>query len=729
MNNKTGSIRAFFRSPANCRYLIIVSIILFIAVLSTAFYLVYQNAEIMRERITADFNRQQLLLARQVAAQIDTGFEEIEMECRNLRRLYISGMIQSPESIQNAITMAASRIKDYGVNELGFADSKGNIIYSHARSNIGTGETINIEDTRLAAPNLFMRLSPLTILKDSAGHFGAFGVLYLPVNRGEKESNIIFARINVSRLIMRPAGHVESGEPGYAWVVDQTGRLIYHPDSRLIGQSAFSTEYRHAPFIFLDEKTGALRDSMLSGKEGTGRYESARQDEGKEQEARLAAYVPVDGASKRGRQTWSVIVTAPAEEITEAVHRVYTRHFIVEAALIASMFVFGWLAFLYQQRVSRDLLRRVSEKEEIIESILNNSVDAIVFIDLENRVEVWNRGAELIFGYTADEMIGETFHRLIPPDMNQDEELRRIRAEVKKNGYLRNYRTRRITKDGRRITIDLSRTLISSKDGRVLGSTAIIKDTTEETQLEQRIYNAEKLASIGTLAAGVAHEINNPLSVILGFTDLLMEKFKPGSPEYEDLSLIEENAQNARRIVENMLGFARVTEGNEGAVDISGCVETVAKIVRSTLKNNKIRLEIDIPKNLPPVRGDTREFQQVIFNLINNAVDAMKDGGGMLTITAGAGDEYVNVKVADTGIGIPNRIERQIFDPFFTSKKVGQGTGLGLSLCYGIVSRYNGMITFESSSVEDNPGRMAGTVFTVTMPIENRDGKSDSEEA
>jgi signal transduction histidine kinase len=259
--------------------------------------------------------------------------------------------------------------------------------------------------------------------------------------------------------------------------------------------------------------------------------------------------------------------------------------------------------------------------------------------------------------------------------------------------------------------------MVFSEDNKPLGSTAIIKDITEKEEMDKLIYNTEKLASIGTLAAGVAHEINNPLTVILGFTDLLREKFAEGSPEYKDLVMIEENANTAKRIVEDMLGFARVTEGMGDIVDVKHAVERVMSIVEVTLKQENITIRADLPDGLPAVPGDSREFQQVIFNLINNAMAAMAASGGVLTVEVGVENSRVKITISDTGIGIPKSVRGQIFDPFFTTKKVGEGTGLGLSLCYGIVKKHGGTIEFTSVSKEDNPDLPSGTTFTVSMPV------------
>ena len=433
--------------------------------------------------------------------------------------------------------------------------------------------------------------------------------------------------------------------------------------------------------------------------------------------AKLIAYSPVRTPTLPSGRLWSVAVSAPTSEVAATVDKMRSRHLMTEIAIIAVMFGFALLVVVYQRRSARSLKRQVSEQEEFISSVVQNSVDAIIFIDKENQVQMWNKGAEMIFGYTADEMLGSRFRRLIPPDIDAEEELGRIAEEVREKGFLRNYQAQRITKAGKRITVNISRTMLHDKEGEPLGSTAIIKDVSEKVEMDKHIYNTEKLASIGILAAGVAHEINNPLAVILGFADLLKEKFEEGSSEREDVELIEGNANHAKQIVENLLGFARITEGLEDHVDINDALTTVSNIIQNTLMTKKVEFVDDIDENLPAAVGDAREFQQVVFNLINNAVAAMDEDGGTLTIKAWAENSRVLVQIEDTGGGIPDRIKGQIFDPFFTTKKVGQGTGLGLSLCYGIVQKYGGRIDFTSVSGEDAPDVQCGTTFTVSMPL------------
>jgi PAS domain S-box-containing protein len=542
------------------------------------------------------------------------------------------------------------------------------------------------------------------------------GFVCSPLDVESATGGFLFGSIDLSQMLEVVTGNLRSGKTGYAWVIDEAGAFLYHPERDFIGKNAFEARKERGPYISFKRINQIMKDQMLQGREGKGTYESGwhRGIEGKV--TKLIAFTPVRSRALSPSQAWSVAVAAPTSEVAEVVRRVYLRHLGAEAALIAGMFLFALLVVIYQHRISRGLKERVSRQEEVLTSILQNSMDAIVFVDKDNRVQIWNRGAELIFGYSSEDMVGRSFHRLIPPELEADEELERIQEEVIERGFIRNYRAPRVTKDGRRITIDLTRTLIRGNEGKPIGSTAIMKDVTEEMELEHRIYNTEKLASIGILAAGVAHEINNPLAIALGFTDLLLERFDPKSPEYDDLKIVEETCNHAKKIVEDLLGFARISEGQEETTNVGISVKTVVNIVKNTLLTKKIELIERIEDGLPPVLTDPREFQQVVFNLINNAMAAMEEKGGRLTVSAYSKNGHVVVDVSDTGAGIPDKIKPRIFDPFFTTKKVGEGTGLGLSLCYGILKKYGGTLTFTSLSNEDNPDAAGGSTFTVSMP-------------
>jgi len=256
------------------------------------------------------------------------------------------------------------------------------------------------------------------------------------------------------------------------------------------------------------------------------------------------------------------------------------------------------------------------------------------------------------------------------------------------------------------------------EQGNIYAVLGFSRDITDRKKMDEHSYYTEKLASMGTLAAGVAHEINNPLAVILGFTDLLLEKAPPDSQEYDMLKSIERQGINAKRVVENLLSFARHKEHNVEHVDVNKNIETVLSVMGNTLRLNKIILDQQMQDDLPPINVDSGELQQVFFNIINNAIHAMQ-GGGTLTITTRLyNNDTVEICISDTGSGIKREHRNRIFDPLFTTKEVGKGTGLGLSVSYGIVTKHGGAITYETKTKDE--AEETGTVFIIAFPAADK---------
>jgi signal transduction histidine kinase len=264
-----------------------------------------------------------------------------------------------------------------------------------------------------------------------------------------------------------------------------------------------------------------------------------------------------------------------------------------------------------------------------------------------------------------------------------------------------------------------STNIVGTRDeqGQIFAFEIISRNITSGKSMEDRLINMEKLASIGTLAAGVAHEINNPMTVILGFTEHLLEQTEELPAVHETLKIIEEEGLRCKKIVENLLTFARAPERTETAADINQILEKILAVVKNTLLTKKIRLESSFTPKLPIAAGDPQELQQVFINLINNARDAMKGGGVLKVKTKPAPDgKRVAIEFSDTGNGIPREAQTKIFDPFFTTKKTGEGTGLGLSMSHGLITKFGGNIIFTTFPAEDYPEKH-GSTFTVYLPI------------
>lgn len=255
---------------------------------------------------------------------------------------------------------------------------------------------------------------------------------------------------------------------------------------------------------------------------------------------------------------------------------------------------------------------------------------------------------------------------------------------------------------------------LHDEKGEIYAVLGISRDITERKKMEEQSYYLEILASLGTLGACVAHEINNPLAVILGFTDLLLEKTPKESEQYEILKIIEKQALNAKISVENLLSFVRRKEHKAELVNINECIITVMRILENTASINKIKIVYNLQDNLPFVKGDAGELQQVFFNIINNAIYAMQNGG-ILTITTRHEKNWVEIFIADTGPGIKKEYRNRIFEPFFTTKEVGKGTGLGLWISYNIIEKHDGIIAFKTATKEES--EITGTTFVIKLPV------------
>ncbi|HEX4629378.1 MAG TPA: response regulator [Chthoniobacterales bacterium] len=367
-----------------------------------------------------------------------------------------------------------------------------------------------------------------------------------------------------------------------------------------------------------------------------------------------------------------------------------------------------------------DITERVQAQQRIREQaeIINRAHDAIIARDFESqRITFWNKGAENLYGWTAEEAVGRPIGELIFADPKELEPLTKtllscdeFRGEV-----------RQLTKDKKELIVEGRATLVRRPDGSPYSVLIINTDITEHKKLETQLLRAQRLESIGTLASGVAHDLNNILAPIVMGSAILRRK-EITSQDDEVLSLIESCAQRGSAIVRQVLTFARGADGDRLNLPVGPLIKDVAKIAGETFPK-KISVRTRIAEPLWTVIGDPTQLHQVLLNLCVNARDAMQ-AGGTLTLTAEnfpVDDHYasmtpgakagphVRFEVTDTGMGIPPQNLEKIFDPFFTTKELGHGTGLGLSSVIGIVKSHGGFM-----SVYSEVGR--GTTFKVFLP-------------
>jgi PAS domain S-box-containing protein len=365
--------------------------------------------------------------------------------------------------------------------------------------------------------------------------------------------------------------------------------------------------------------------------------------------------------------------------------------------------------------------RRTEEQLRKLSSAVEHSPAAIVITDAEGTIEYVNPKSLDITGYSAEEVLGQTLSILKvgeAPDSTYEELWRTIRAGGEWRGEFHNRR-----KNGEQFWEFASISGIRDDSGSITHFVAVKEDITERKSLQEQLLRTQRLEGIGTLASGVAHDLNNILAPILMSIPLL-ERALAGTKSASLVSTIEQCAERGAAIVKQVLTFARGVHGERIFVQVHHLLHDMGKIAHSTFPRS-ITIRNNSPGNLWPVNGDATQLHQVLLNLCVNARDAMP-GGGSLTIDAGnlQIDEnyaamspeakpgpYLTFSVSDTGHGIPAGIMQKIFDPFFTTKEVGKGTGLGLSTVIGIVKNHGGFLTVESE-----PGK--GTTFKVFLPAE-----------
>jgi len=383
-------------------------------------------------------------------------------------------------------------------------------------------------------------------------------------------------------------------------------------------------------------------------------------------------------------------------------------------------------------KTARDITERKRSEVKIAEqaAFLDLASDAIMVRDLQGTLLFWNGAAERIYGWAREEVIGRSVLEVLHSDPKQLAEVNRLTiSQGVWHGELQH-----LTKDRREITSEARSTLIRDNEGHPKSILAIITDITEKKKFEAQVIRSQRMDSIGTLAGGIAHDLNNILApIMMSIDSLKMESPSPAATEI--LDTIKVSAQRGADIVRQVLFFARGVEGERVEVQPKHLLKDLESIIQNTFPKD-IRLHIFVPNDIWTILGDPTQVQQILLNLCVNARDAMPSGGRLTVgvenfvvdeqyaatnIQAKAG-RYVNISVTDSGMGVPKGILDKIFEPFFTTKELSKGTGLGLSTVMGIVKSHGGFI-----NVYSEPGR--GATFKVYLPAMKSSSEARKEQS
>ncbi|MBI5204064.1 MAG: PAS domain S-box protein [Nitrospirae bacterium] len=700
--------------------------------LGTVLVLGWTSSKKIREVVTKDFNQQQLVLAQHAARQIESNLNILKKE---LSLLGLSPSIQYFEKVWlgKRMEITFSRIKEEGILEIRYIESKGSrmhLVDSHGyqTAQIYPEDLSYLEWARQIKNNNNTLISEVSPVIHGSDYQKLIMKMVVPVWQisvdetnpvaTNKFSGVLLFIVDATGLIENITKGIKSGKTGYAWVMDEKGSFLYHPEMEFIGKNAFEVRKAKKPTISFARINEIQKEMMLTGKEGMSWYISGwhRGQEGEMK--KLIAYTPIHLTISE-KPLWSVAVVAPVSEVEDAIHSIQIRQFSLQAIIIVVILLGGvtiiFLILNWSTAMEQEVERKTVElkkSEQRYKSLVENAEDIIFAVDQHGNYLSINKFGARFFNKKPENIIGKNMSEIL--SWPTAEELVIMIQEVFN------------TKESRQIThplkigehvywLNTNLRRLWDEEGNIYAVLGISRDITERKKMEEQMFHTEKLASVGTLSAGVAHEINNPLAIILGFTDLLLEKTPQNSESYETLKTIEKQGLNAKRVVENLLSFTRFSEHKEENMDINKNIEAVLAVVGNTLSINKIKVQKKLSDLPVQVKGNAGELQQVFFNIINNAVSAMK-GGGDLTISTRYMDEgrNVEIKISDTGIGIKKEHSTKIFDPLFTTKKVGEGTGLGLFVSYGIITKHGGTITFETRTAEE--AKETGTSFIITLP-------------
>lgn len=377
----------------------------------------------------------------------------------------------------------------------------------------------------------------------------------------------------------------------------------------------------------------------------------------------------------------------------------------------------------------RDLSERKAAERITSElaAVVENSNDAVIACTLEGVIRSWNQGAERLFDYSAEEAVGRPLEMLFPPD--RLDEFPQTLTAVRRGESLANYETIRLRKDGKKVTVSLTDSPIRGEDGAITGLSSIARDTTERKRLEEELLQSQKMDAVGRLAGGIAHDFNNILTAILGYSDLLIGQIDAKHWMFKHLSEIRKAADFAASLTHQLLAFSRRQPLYLRVFCMNESVRSLQKMLQRVIGEH-IQVKTELAAEVGRVKADPGQLEQVLLNLCVNARDAMTQGGTITIATADVtyfledffspnempAGEYVKLSVGDTGVGIPPEVIKHIFEPFFTTKEKGQGTGLGLATCYGIIKQTGGYISVESAVG-------VGTTFSIYLPRVDESGE------
>lgn len=650
--------------------IIILSIFVFLVSLLITLNVIFHES--LREELVEQYNKQQLLIAKAVADSVYRTLDHVKEESVNLAKLLTKKGLKGDE-LEDFITTAFEEVNKETENTIILTDKEGKVIYSTIK-----GITLSEDEVSL--------LKKGKELKEGEVFFNEMVKkerrlkMVTPVIKGEELIGILLVTINIDAINRKFLSYIKSGERGYAWMIDASGTLIYHPTQPdMIGNNL----YRAKEECFRCHHSFDLEKMVLGGNIDYGRYIAPTGED------KILAFSRIN----IGNIKWTVCVSSPYTEVISITSRSMRLYSILVVAIFTTVFLGALIIVLInRRRVNAEMESKnaiLLEKKKL-DTIVSAIGSGLMLLDNNNKILWVNKTLK----EWAGDIEGKECNVVYPADPGKSQEL--ITHDLYKGMF------------GRRKGIfQITSAPVKDSDGKVVGMLKLIQDVTDIKKLEEGILRSERLAAIGRLVAGVAHEIGNPLTSISSFVQILKEKAQDEFTR-DSLETVHYHIKRISDIMGQMLQLSKLPEMDIKDRDVNSIINSTLEIIKYDKRIKEIEIRKELTDKLPPVYVDEGYLSQVFINLILNAVDAIEDSTGIITIRSTKENRSVIVEFADTGIGIPEEHIESIFDPFFTTKE--KGTGLGLSISYEILKRFGGEI-----KVKSQVGR--GSVFSVILPV------------
>jgi signal transduction histidine kinase len=642
------------------------------------------------------FNKQQLLLSKLITDNIES---YIHHEMEGL--LLISHLISETDALSS---MDFSKIKEIlRTVHKETVDDKFGLINAGGALFFFQGERNSV------IPHIsYMINQTQGMVPGTTRLFETTSFLYIisPLYRHDRLAYIAFFRIKIENIAHNFVSGIEPGSRGYAWMMDRNGNLLYHPTQPgMVGRNL----YRADAGCFKCHLSFDLEKRIIEGRANNfGRYIAPSGED------KVLAFstIPLDHIS------WIVAVSSPYSEVTRTTrHSMVLYSYLIISIFIATSLVSAVLILFNKKRIKSEAIARrkeelehyalqlenrvnrrtaeLSSEKEKLNTIVSAIGGGIVLISKEGKIQWAN---QMIKDMAGREVIGKSCDEIclgccLPDTYTAD----RIDTVIVPNlfGHKDQY-------------FQITTAPVKGDNGELHGYIRLIQDVTEIKKMEEQIIHSEKLASIGRLAAGIAHEIGNPLTSIFSFVQILREMEDSDEFKKESLETISFHVNRISGILKQLSGFTKMPAGEPKQCSVNDTIDTALNLIQYDKKAKNISIVKALSPDLPEIVTDANQLSQVFVNLVLNAIDAMP-GGGTLTVTSFIRDSLIAIQFQDTGTGIRKEDISKIFDPFYTTKE--KGTGLGLAVSYNIMRKLNGLLTVKSEVDK-------GATFTAMLPVE-----------